>query len=83
VVGKVLADSLAGGGGHETAIEAVLSNLPSHGGPNAAMEALASHGAANVPAWDAGGMGSFAGAHAVFSMESMMLHPDAAPAAHS
>jgi hypothetical protein len=83
VVGKVLADSLAGGGGHESAIDAVLNNLPSHGGANAALEALASHGAANVPAWDAGGLASFAAAHPVFTMETMMLHPDAAPAAHS
>jgi hypothetical protein len=83
VVGKVLADSLAGGGGHESAIEAVLNNLPSHGGADAALEALASHGAANVPGWDAGGMASFAAAHPVFTMETMMLHPDAAPAAHS
>jgi hypothetical protein len=80
VVGKVLADSLAGGGGHESAIEAILNSLPSHGGANAALEALASHGAANVPAWDAAGLASFAAAHPVFTMETMMLHPDAAPA---
>jgi hypothetical protein len=84
VVGKVLADSLAGGGGdHQSAIEAVLNSLPSHDGAHSAIEALASHGAANVPVWDAVGMASFATAHPVFSMEAMMLHPDAAPAAHS
>jgi hypothetical protein len=83
VVGKVLADSLAGGGGHESAIEAVLNSLPSHGNAHSALEALASHGAASVPAWDVGGMASFAAAHPVFTMETMMLHPDAAPAAHS
>jgi hypothetical protein len=83
VVGKVLADSLAGGGGHESAIDAVLNNLPSHDGAHAVMDALASHGAASVPAWDVGGLGAFAAAHPVFTMEPMMLHPDAAPAAHS
>jgi hypothetical protein len=83
VVGKVIADSLAGGGGHESAIDAILNSLPSHDGAHAALDALATHGAANVPAWDAGGMAAFAVAHPVFSMEPMMLHPDAAPAAHS
>jgi hypothetical protein len=83
VVGKVLADSLAGGSGHESAIDAILNNLPSHDGAHAVMDALASHGAASVPAWDVGGLGAFAAAHPVFTMEPMMLHPDAAPAAHS
>ena len=82
VVAKVLADSLAGGGGHGSAIDAVLNNLPSHDGAHAALEALATHGAANVPAWDVGGIASFAAAHPVFTMETMMLHPDAPPAAH-
>jgi hypothetical protein len=82
VVGRVLADSLAGGGGHESAIDAILNSLPSHNGAHAALEALATHGAANVPSWDAGGMEAFAMAHPVFTMESMMIHPDAAPAAH-
>jgi hypothetical protein len=82
VVGTVLADSLAGGGGHESAIDAILNSLPSHDGAHAALEALATHGAANVPSWDAGGMEAFAMAHPVFTMESMMIHPDAAPAAH-
>jgi hypothetical protein len=83
IVGKVLADSLAAGSGHESAIDAVLNSLPSHDGAQAALDALATHGAANVPAWDVGGMASFAAAHPVFTMETMMLHPDAAPAAHS
>jgi hypothetical protein len=84
VVGKVLADSLAGGNGHESPIDAALNNLPSHPGSNAGLDAVASHGGGDVPAWHSAEVAGFASAHNVFSMESMMLHHDAVPpAAHS
>jgi hypothetical protein len=82
VVGKVIADSLAGGGGAHSAIEAVLNNLPGHNGANPAIDALATQVSANVPAWHAAAAPGFAGAETVFSMEAMMLHHDAVPPAH-
>ena len=82
VVGRVIADSLAGGGGNQSAIDAVLNNLPGHNGANPAIDALASQVSANVPAWHAGAAPGFAAAETVFSMEAMMLHHDAVPPAH-
>ena len=82
VVGKIIADSLAGGGGAHSAIDAVLNNLPSHNGANPAIDALATQVSANVPAWHAAAATGFGGAETVFSMETMMLHHDAVPPAH-
>jgi hypothetical protein len=82
VVGHVLADALAGGSPHGSAIDAVLANLPSHAGPVSGLEVLASNDAGSVPAWHSAGTATFAAADTVFSMETMMLHHDAVPAIH-
>jgi len=83
VIGKVLADSLAGGQGGHSVIDTALAHLPSHGGgETGALQVLASHDAATVPTWHSAEAAAFATAHTVFSMEAVMLHPDAAPAAH-
>ena len=81
IVGKVLADALAGGGDRDAAIDAALSQLSTHGVPG--LDPLASHDAGAVSAWDGAGMTAFAAAGTVFSAEVMMLHQDAPPAANS
>ncbi|HET9811473.1 MAG TPA: hypothetical protein VFP53_07225, partial [Sphingomicrobium sp.] len=85
VVGKVLAESLAGGGGHQAAIDSALSNLPGHGGhggPIAGLEPLASPDSGTVPAWHGHGLAAVTAVNAVLSMETLMLHHDAPPPAH-
>jgi hypothetical protein len=81
VVGQVLADALAGGGANQIDIDAALSQLPSHGGATGALDALASQNGSGVPSWNSGGMTAFAGANDMLSVDAVMLHPDAAPAA--
>jgi large repetitive protein len=80
VVGKVLADALAGGG-NESDIDAALSQLQGQSEPGAALAQLASPDAADVPAWHSAGMAAFNFSGSVFSMETVMLHQDAAPTA--
>jgi hypothetical protein len=79
-VGRVLADALAGGG-HGPNIDAVIDAVANHGGggAHAALEAIASQGGAAVPAWHAAGFGGFPGGHALPTMETMVIHPDAPP----
>ena len=80
-VGRVLADALAGG--HGPSIDAVIEAVANHGGPggsaNAALEAIASHGGAAVPAWHMANIAGFPGGHSMPTMETMVIHPDAAP----
>ena len=76
VVGKVLADSLAGGHGHGPNIDALLHNAAGHGHGQDALAALASH---DAPAVSFGHSGVFAGFHNAPVMEHMMMHQDAAP----
>jgi hypothetical protein len=91
-VGRVLADALAGGRGPDLhalieaatdgnhANRAVPEVLATHG--DAAAEAVASQAGAAVPGWDSAAFAGFTQPHA-FSMEALMAHPDAAPAAHA
>jgi hypothetical protein len=52
-LGSIVAEVLHGGaGGGE--IDALLAALPSHGGENAALDALASQSGETVPGWDMG-----------------------------
>jgi hypothetical protein len=78
VVGKVLADSLAGGHGHGPNIDALLHNAagPGHGHGQDALAALASY---DAPAVSFGHSGVFAGFHNAPLMEHMAMHQDAAP----
>jgi len=78
-VGRVLADALAGGNGDGASIDALLGAAagPARG---EALDAIASHVPAGVPAWDTGGFADFATRDA-FSMEALMVHPDAGAAA--
>jgi T1SS-143 domain-containing protein len=79
VVGQVLADALHGGANGAT-IDHVLSALPGNGGgADAALAALASHGAAAVSNGDTHAFASFTTGHGAFTMEAMMVHVDAAP----
>ncbi|HKX92808.1 MAG TPA: DUF5801 repeats-in-toxin domain-containing protein [Sphingomicrobium sp.] len=77
VVSQVLADALHGG--NVGSIESMLSALPSQGGGHSVLEALASHGGAGVSNGDSSVLAGFAAAHAGLSIESMMVHFDAAP----
>jgi hypothetical protein len=70
VVGKVLADSLHGGGQHGPSIDALVNSLPGHGAAHDGLQAVASHAA-----------GAFGGAHLMLSQE-MMVHPDNVAPAH-
>jgi hypothetical protein len=83
ILSKVLADSLNGGGGHGPNVEALVNQLgghgSGHGGGNAALEALASHGAGAASFGHMAFGGAFGGLH-MLGME--MMHQDAAPAAH-
>jgi len=77
VVGKVLADSLAGGHGHGPNIDTLLHNAGAHGHGNAqdALAALASHDAAGV---SNGHSSVFAGFHGAPLVEHIMaIHQDA------
>jgi hypothetical protein len=76
VVAQVLADALHGGGGGT--IDALINSLPGHGGGSAA-DALASHNAGGVSNGDTGVFAAFSGAHMALTMESMVVHQDAAP----
>lgn len=79
VVGQVIADALHGGANSAT-IDHVLSSLPGNGGgADAALAALASHAGAAVSNGDSSVFAGFTASHAVFSMEAMMVHVDAAP----
>jgi hypothetical protein len=83
VVGKVLADSLAGGHAHGPNIDTLLSHVAAghgHGGAPDALAALASHDAGGVSFGHSGG---FAGFHAAPLMEQMMIHQDAAATQNS
>jgi len=73
-VAQVLADALAGGGGAD--IDGLLASLPGGGGISADM--LASHDMPSVSAWDMGAFGGFTGMHQAFTMETLVLHQDAA-----
>lgn len=78
-VGRVLADAL-GGTGDEPGIDALLGAVVDQGpGGNAAAEELASHGAADVPAWDTAGLAGFAVSTTMVTLigEHPTLHPDA------
>ena len=79
VVGKVLADALHGGGGETSNIETLINSLPEQDGGqgNAALDALASHGAAAVPNGDISILAGFSAGHGMHMME---MHQDAAPA---
>jgi T1SS-143 domain-containing protein len=79
VVGKVLADALHGGGGEGSNIETLINSLPEQDGSqgNAALDALASHGAAAVPNGDISILAGFSAGHGMHMME---MHQDAAPA---
>jgi hypothetical protein len=79
VVGKVLADALHGGGGETSNIETLINSLPEQDGGqgNAALDALASHGAAAVPNGDISILAGFSAGHGMHMME---VHQDAAPA---
>jgi hypothetical protein len=77
VVAQVLADALHGGGGGT--IEALVNSLPNHGGAPAT-EALASLAANGVSNGDTGVLAGFQGVHLALTMESMVVHQDAAPA---
>lgn len=81
-VQHVLFDALAGGG-HGPNLDAVIDAVANqaHGGGQAAIEALASHGSADVSGWDMSAIAGFTGGHAAFTMEHMALHMDAAPVA--
>ena len=82
VVGKVLADALHGGQGHDHGIDAALSAMSGHGaGGNPVLEALASQGSGAVPFMHMGGAGGFA-AHQVALTVEMFMHQDAPPPAH-
>jgi hypothetical protein len=79
VVGQVLADALHGGANGAT-IDHVLSSLPGNGGgAEAALAALASHGGNAVSNGDSGVFAGFTASHAVFNLEAMIVHVDAAP----
>lgn len=80
-VGDILADALAGGSGNQAVIESALSQLSAHGIPG--LDTLATLDGGGVSAWDGTGVAAFAPIGNVFSMEAMMLHQDAAPAANS
>jgi hypothetical protein len=73
VVSKVLADSLHGGEGHGTSIDAVVNGLSGHGAAHDALAALASHIAAAVPFGHMGFASAFGGANVMLSPE---MHPD-------
>jgi hypothetical protein len=80
VVGKVLADALHGGGGESSNVETLINSLGhdgSGGQGNAALEALASHGGADVSNGDIGIFASFSSGQGMHMME---MHQDAAPA---
>jgi len=79
VVGKVLADSLAGGHGHGPNIDVLLSHAAGHDHGNAkdALAALASHDTSGV---SNGHSGVFAGFHNAPIMEHMAMQHDAMPA---
>ena len=82
IVGQVLVDSLAGGSG-QSDVDAALSQLSSDNGAIAGLEQLATPDAGFVPTWHSGDLSGFTAANDVLSMEALMLHPDAAPAAGS
>ena len=75
-VEQVLAEAL---GGAAPTIDALLQSLPGQGfGGNAGLDAFATHGGANVPAWDMGAAGGFVlGADMMFKMDVATLHHDA------
>jgi hypothetical protein len=76
-IGQVLAEALHGGGSNST-IDHVLSQLPSHaGGGNPALEALASHHAGGVSMGDSHAFAGFTTGHVALSMEAVMVHVDA------
>jgi VCBS repeat-containing protein len=80
-VGRVLADALAGGA-QGSNIDAVIDAVAgAGGGAHAALEAIASHGGAAVPAWHMADMAGFMGGHSMPTMEIMVIHPDTAPQA--
>ncbi|HEU5286093.1 MAG TPA: hypothetical protein VFU20_06240, partial [Sphingomicrobium sp.] len=78
-VGRVLIDALAGGGGPDidAVLDAAANQVP---GGNAALDALASHGAAAVSGWDTAGFAGFPGGHSSVTVDPM-LHHDAVVAA--
>jgi hypothetical protein len=85
VVGQVLADALHGGGTSTLPggnLDALINSLPSHSGDsgNAMLANVASHVGTDVSYGDMGGFGSLAAAHAMLTMEHMVMNQDAAPA---
>jgi hypothetical protein len=69
-VGRVLADSLEGGGTHAPTIDTLLNSLPSTADVTQALSALAS----------IAGPGSLLAMHTSVTLEAIALHPDAAAA---
>ncbi len=77
VVGRVIAEALAGGAGGGD-IDALLANLGGGNGGNAALDALASQSGGAVPVWDMGHSGGFQSDVIVkLVAEAMTLHHDA------
>ena len=76
-VGHVLAEALAGGAGHASPIDAVLHNVPSHGGAVNGLSPLATHFSAGVSNGDNGHLAAFTAIQTAH-MEHLIAHAHAA-----
>jgi hypothetical protein len=86
VIAQVLIDALHGGGTQGPDIDALLSSLTgAYGGATSAIEPGIDHAAAFLDNWHGPAFGSAFGAagspHAAFTIDTMIVHQDAPPAA--